>query len=368
MDLLDAAVLSHLLRGPAASRIPRPDRCAVDQRVHDDPSEQWRRVEAAGPLLQDAVKAARGAAERQLRSAQQAGIAALPFGSPQYPARLAAIADPPPLLWCRGAAAALEGPAVAVVGSRAGSPYALEVAFRLGSGLAAAGVAVVSGLARGVDGAAHRGVLAAGGVTVGVPGCGVDVAYPWEHRDLLEAVAAAGGVIGELPPGEPPRAFHFPRRNRIISGLSLAVVVVEASERSGSLITARCAAEQGRDVMAVPGNVLAGRSRGAHALIRDGARLVESVDDILDEIGPGLACKAAAGQADGDVQDTQADPLLGCMDPGESYDLDELAALSGCESAALTARVVELEIEGRIVRSDTGRFSLAVPGAAPRRT
>ena len=358
MDLLDAAVLSELLRGRDAPRILRPERSAADQRVLADPPELWRRVATAGPLLQDAVDAARRVAERQLQSAEQAGISAVPFGAPQYPARLAAIADPPPLLWCRGAPPRLDGPTVAIVGSRAGSPYACEVASRLGSGLAAAGVAVVSGLARGVDGAAHRGALAAGGLTVGVPGCGLDVVYPPEHRDLLRAVAAAGAVMGELPPGEPPRPFHFPRRNRIISGLSLAVVVVEASERSGSLITARCAAEQGRDVMAVPGNVLAGRSRGAHALIRDGARIVESADDILEEIGSGLARGAAAEESG---SETTADPLLRCMDRGESYDLDELAALTPCDPAELAARVVELEIEGRITRSDTGRFSLAAP-------
>ena len=286
------------------------------------------------------------------RMPRNAAFARWSFGAKNYPARLAAIADPPPVLWYRGAAPALEAPTVAIVGSRAGSPYAREVAFRLASGLASCGVAVASGLARGVDAAAHRGALAAGGPTIGVTGCGVDVVYPPEHGDLLRAVAAAGAVAGELAPGEPPRAFHFPRRNRLISGLSLAVVVVEASERSGSLITARCAAEQGRDVMAVPGNVLAGRSRGAHALIRDGARIVETVDDILEEIRPGLR----GGMADGGGEEQEDDPLLRRMDRGESYDLDELGELTRLDRATLASHVVELEMQGRIARSDSGRF------------
>ncbi len=355
MDLLDAVVLSQLLRTPESRRILLPRRSSegvADQRALPDPAELWNRVDAARQALRGAVDGARQRAVRHLQNAAQRGICALPFGAKNYPARLAAIADPPPVLWYRGAAPALEAPTVAIVGSRAGSPYAREVAFRLASGLASCGVAVASGLARGVDAAAHRGALAAGGPTIGVTGCGVDVVYPPEHGDLLRAVAAAGAVAGELAPGEPPRAFHFPRRNRLISGLSLAVVVVEASERSGSLITARCAAEQGRDVMAVPGNVLAGRSRGAHALIRDGARIVETVDDILEEIRPGLR----GGMADGGGEEQEDDPLLRRMDRGESYDLDELGELTRLDRATLASHVVELEMQGRIARSDSGRF------------
>ena len=355
MDLLDAVVLTQLLRTPESRRILQPRRSSegvADQRPLPDPEELWNRVGAARQALGAALDAARQRAARLLRTATQRGICALPFGAAGYPARLAAIADPPPVLWYRGAAAVLDAPAVAIVGSRAGSPYAREVAFRLASDLASCGVAVASGLARGVDAAAHRGALSAGGPTIGVPGCGIDVVYPPEHGDLLRAVAAAGAVAGELAPGEPPRAFHFPRRNRLISGLSLAVVVVEASERSGSLITARCAAEQGREVMAVPGNVLAGRSRGAHALIRDGARIVETVDDILEEIRPCLVGVTAA--AGGELED---DPLLGSMDRGESYDLDELGELTRLDPAALASRLVELEMQGRVARSDSGRFS-----------
>ena len=357
MDLLDAVVLTQLLRTPESRRILQPRRSSdgvADQRSLPDPEELWTRVDAARQALRGALEAARQRAARLLRTAAQRGICALPFGAASYPARLAEIADPPPVLWYRGAAAVLDAPAVAIVGSRAGSPYAREVAFRLASDLASCGVAVSSGLARGVDAAAHRGALSAGGPTIGVPGCGIDVVYPPEHGDLLRSVAAAGAVAGELAPGEPPRAFHFPRRNRLISGLSLAVVVVEASERSGSLITARCAAEQGREVMAVPGNVLAGRSRGAHALIRDGATIVETVDDILEEIRPGLGGATAGAASVGELED---DPLLGRMDRGESYDLDELGELTQLGRAALASRLVELEMQGRVARSDSGRFS-----------
>ena len=357
MDLLDAVALTGLLRSPAARRILQPRRAADgadDQRVLPAPDELWQRVGRAERALEKELAAARRRARRLLDVAARRGIRALAFGAEEYPAPLAAIPDPPPVLWYRGAAQALDAPAVAIVGSRTASPYAREVAFRLASGLAACGIAVASGLARGVDAAAHRGALDAGGTTVAVPGCGVDVIYPPEHGDLLRDVAAAGAVAGELPPGEPPRAYHFPRRNRLISGLSLAVVVVEASERSGSLITARCAAEQGREVMAVPGSVLAGRSRGGHALIRDGARIVESVDDILEELRPEARGGRHAAAGDRPQED---DPLLCRMDRGETYDLDELAALTRLDRAALASRVVELEMEGRLARSDSGRFS-----------
>src|SRR5436190_1073263 len=167
---------------------------------------------------------------------------------------------------------------------RAGDPPD-AVVRRLARDLAACGLVVVSGLARGVDSAAHRGALADAGVTVAVLGSGVDVMYPPEHGSLAKEIDKAGAVVSELVPGTPPQSWFFPLRNRIISGLSRAVVVIEAGEKSGSLITARCALEQGRDVLAVPGNVLSGRNRGAHGLLRDGAKIVESADDILEELG-----------------------------------------------------------------------------------
>src|SRR5438067_8006185 len=178
-------------------------------------------------------------------------ILTIPLGDTRYPAALAAIHDPPPVLWTRGRADSLRGPMVAVVGSRAASPYAIQVARKLAADLARRHVTVVSGMARGVDSAAHEGALDGGGVTVAVFGCGVDVIYPREHAGLAARIREAGALISEFPPETPPLPPYFPQRNRIISGLALAVVIVEAAEKSGSLITARFALEQGREVLAV---------------------------------------------------------------------------------------------------------------------
>ena len=306
------------------------------------------------------LAAARRRAEAAMTVAAAAGIEAVPWSDSRYPALLAEIADPPPVLWLRGDVTALNPPAVAIVGSRAGTVYACEVGRILGADLGSRGVCVVSGLARGVDSAAHRGVLAAGGRTIAVLGSGVDVVYPPEHAGLGGEIARNGLLVSELPPGTTPRPAYFPLRNRLISGLSRAVVVVEASERSGSLITARLALEQGRDVMAVPGNVLTGRNRGAHALLKDGARIVETADDVLEEIG--LATAAASGGADsarsrGAARSLDApDPVLRHMDAGEVYGVDELAARSGLDSAALLARLTDLELRGRVARAGAGRF------------
>ena len=238
---------------------------------------------AAAPGLADVLRDARSPDAPRGRGA--CGHRRPPWGDPAYPPLLATIPDAPFVLWLKGSPACFAKPTVAIVGSRAATPYGLEAASRLAGDLAAAGVVVVSGLARGVDSAAHRGALAAGGDTVAVLGSGVDVIYPPEH-------ARAGGRgrrprrrrVASSRRGRMPVAFHFPARNRIISGLSQAVVVVEAAERSGSLITAQLALEQGREVMAVPGSVLSGRHRGCHALIRDGAAVVETAEDVLAEM------------------------------------------------------------------------------------
>jgi DNA processing protein len=282
------------------------------------------------------------------------GLDPIAWGEASYPSALAAIVDPPPLLWTRGSRAALAHHAVAIVGSRAASTYALDVAERLAADLASRGIAVVSGLARGVDSAAHRGALSVGGSTIAVLGCGADVMYPSEHAPLAAAIAPCGLIVSELVPGTPPLRQHFPQRNRIISGLSRAVVIVEAGERSGSLITARCALEQGREVLAVPGNVLSGRNRGGHGLLRDGARLVETADDILEELnGIGYA-----GEATRVARTAVRDPLLACLPAGEACDVDELAERSGLTVARLLPRLLDLELQGMVARVDGGRFVL----------
>ena len=305
--------------------------------------ERWPDQPDKGPTLC-------ALASRALARAEARAIVAVPWSDAAYPPALAAIVDPPPVLWLRGTLAVLEERAVAIVGSRAGSPYALAVAERLAADLAARGVAVVSGLARGVDSAAHRGALSTG-ATIAVLGSGVDVVYPPEHGALAREIEAAGAIVSELVPGTPPHKVFFPRRNRIISGLSRAVVVIEAGEKSGSLITARCALEQGREVLAVPGNVLTGRNRGAHALLRDGAKIVESADDILEELGPSAEKGAVPLFAA-----PCSDPVLAALPPGEACDLDAIAERSGLTPARLLPRLLELELQGFVGRAGGGRF------------
>src|SRR5262245_6926818 len=340
-------------------------------------ADRLRRGAAAGAVLNSLLRkhwrdepdkrdALGQRAEAAMRRAADAGLTAVAWSDAAYPAALTAISDPPPVLWARGQLEPLSHPAVAIVGARAGSPYALSVSERLAVDLATAGLVVVSGLARGVDSAAHRGALAGGGATVAVLGSGVDEVYPPEHVQLARDIEQRGAVISELVPGTPPQPQFFPRRNRIISGLSHAVVVIEAGEKSGSLITARCALEQGRDVLAVPGNVLSGRNRGAHALLRDGAKIVESADDILEELGmlpsAGAAGRAAAGRTGkpdptGPASGSSAcDPILDSMIAGEPSDLDEIAERSGLSSSRLLPRLFELELQGRVARVGGGRF------------
>ena len=227
-------------------------------------------------------------AEAEIRRSREAGVRIVPFIDPCYPARLRAIADPPPLLYIKGEISAADEKAVAIVGSRSSSDYGRKVARNICRGLASLGFTVVSGMARGIDGTAHESALDGGGRTIAVLGSGVDRIYPPEHEGLSERIARQGAVISELPLGARPVAFNFPARNRLISGLSLGVVVVEATEKSGSLITAAHALEQNREIFAVPGEVGSSRSRGAHRLIRQGAKLVENADDIIEEIAPQL--------------------------------------------------------------------------------
>jgi DNA processing protein len=293
---------------------------------------------------------ARSEADVAVRNARRRGIEAVPWVDPRYPALVAGIFDPPLVLWLRGAVTILSATAVAIVGSRAASVYGEETAARLASDLAARGLVIVSGLARGIDAAAHRGALAAGGRTVAVLGCGVDVVYPPEHAALMDEVARTGAVVSEFPPGMPPLPCNFPRRNRIISALSLGVVVVEARQRSGALITADCALEQGREVMAVPGSVLSERHRGSHTLLKAGAGLVETADDVLEVLKLGHEGGAATGCA------VVEDPLVAAMDAGEAYALDALATMSGHDAATLLPRLLELELQGFVRRLPGGRF------------
>jgi DNA processing protein len=305
-------------------------------------------IELAGSLVE------RARAER-IR-AEGAGVRVLAWNDPQMPAQLLAVSDVPPVLWYRGSLDCLNQPAVAIVGSRAASSVALETARQLATDLAARGITVVSGLARGVDSSAHRGALDTGR-TIAVLGSGVDRVYPSEHTELAARIAENGLVVSEYPPGSAPLPFRFPMRNRLISGLSRAVVVIEASAKSGSLITASCAAEQGRDVMAVPGNVLSGRNRGGHALIRDGAKIVECADDIVAELGlaPVAGIDAQAGASDAGST-SSGNPVLRGMEAACAYDLDELAGACGLDAPRLLPLLADLELRGLIRRVGGGRF------------
>ncbi|MCS6325595.1 MAG: DNA-protecting protein DprA [Nitrospira sp.] len=226
--------------------------------------------------------------DHELTQLQQRRISVWTYLDSRYPAPLKRIADPPPLLYVQGTLEEADRRAVAIVGTRKVSTAGRAFAEELASDLAALGFTIVSGLARGVDAAAHRGALAGQGRTLAVMGCGLDRTYPADHRQLRESIEKQGAVLSELPLGAAPNSYHFPRRNRIISGLSLGVIVTEATVQSGSLITARLAGEQGREVFAVPGFVKAENSRGPNSLLKDGARLVESAQDIVEELLPQL--------------------------------------------------------------------------------
>ena len=265
------------------------------------------------------------------------------LGNTAYPRLLAEISDPPACIWIRGNRTLLSRPTVAVIGARAASHEGLIAANEIAMDLARAGVVVVSGLARGIDSAAHQGALDGGGGTIAVLGTGIDVVYPAENAPLTERIATCGLLVTEFAPGSHPEDWHFPRRNRIISGLSKAVVVVEAKEKSGSLITARLAADQGRDVMAVPGTIVGGRNRGANALLRDGAKLVESAVDILQELGleTGLSRRSPEGGGGRQVV---------------AFTVDEIAEQLKISAGEALARLLEWELAGEVQRIGSGRF------------
>lgn len=273
-------------------------------------------------------------------------IETVTLSSPRYPDRLRRIHDPPSVISVRGDLRPDE-PAVAVVGSRRATAAGRVVTERLAAGLARHGVAVVSGLARGIDAVAHRAALEAGGRTVAVLGCGLDVVYPPEHAALLEAIVRQGCVISEFPLGTPPLPGHFPQRNRIIAGLALGVVVVEGDERSGTLSTAGHALDAGREVMAVPGSVLNPLSRAPNGLIRQGAALVESAEDVLAELGlPLQAARTASGEPP--ELPAGAAALVWQAVAGEPVHIDQLVLVAGLPAGEVAAILIDLELRGLV--------------------
>lgn len=341
------------------------DPAAIAHRV---PLDDLRRVPGVTAKKLDYVRQARRnlakRAERELRRCERLGITPLPCSDPAYPAAFAELPDAPVLIYMKGTlpVGVLR---VAVVGSRACTAYGRRVATGLAAGLAARGIEVVSGGARGIDTAAHRGALAEGGRTVAVVGSGLLDPYPAESAGLFEEIAGQGAVISEFPLEEPPRPYNFLRRNRLISALGAAVVVVEAARRSGSLSTAGHALDQGREVLAVPGPISSVRSEGCHWLIQQGAKLVQNIEDILDELSPmyrGAAGPGPSASRGPDLSDLTADEqvVLRMLDLAEPIQLDQLADRAPFGVARLQAALFGLELCGAVEQTP-GRYYLLRP-------
>lgn len=289
------------------------------------------------------------------------------WGDPDYPPLLREIPDPPVVLYVQGQRQLLASPQIAIVGSRNPTPLGVQNAEAFAAALVQNGLTITSGLALGVDGAAHRGALEAGGTTLAVAGTGLDRVYPPRHRELAHAIAARGALVSEFPIGTPVRAGNFPVRNRLISGLSLGVLVVEAAQRSGSLITARLAAEQGREVFALPGSIHSPLARGCHALIRQGAKLVETAEHVLEELGPLAAVARQAASRPSPSLAPLERRLFDCL----GYDplhIDAIIEHSGLTADRVSSILLQLELRGLVLAGPGGyqRAHPERPGADER--
>ncbi len=302
------------------------------------------------------------AAEQDMQWVEQPNHHLLTLHDPRYPPLLAEIPDPPPLLFLHGDPETLRAPQLAIVGSRNPSRCGQEMAKDFARHLVAAGLSITSGLAIGIDGQAHTGALAAGGKTIAVTGTGLDRVYPASQRELAHRIAEDGALLSEFPPGTPPLPGNFPRRNRIISGLSVGTLVVEAAQRSGSLITARLALEQGREVFAIPGSIHNPLARGCHALIRQGAKLVETATDILEELGPllgtlqrGPYSTPSTPPQKGMELDSDYQQLLDCVE-FDPITADQLIQQSGLTAEKVSSMLLLLELEGYLSSAPGGRY------------
>ena len=284
--------------------------------------------------------------DAELETLAKAGITALTWSDTAYPARLKEIDDAPPLLYVRGAFTPSDDLAVAVVGTRRPTPYGRQVAEELSHQLAANRLTIVSGLARGIDAIAHRAALQAGGRTLGVLACGLDMMYPPEHAKLSREIAECGALISEQPLGTQPRGDYFPRRNRILSGLALGVLVVEADVKSGAMITAHQALDQNREVFAVPGSVFSPQSRGTNSLIQQGAKLVLSVEDVLQELNLMMAPQQIEMQEQVPATDTEAEVLRHITKEGAH--IDDVCRESGLPAATVSSLLAMMELKGMV--------------------
>lgn len=312
-------------------------------------------------IVTDEVPAALSSAMTTLSSWLEAAAGRdwVALGDARYPQALLQTADPPLLLYVQGDATLLNSPCLAIVGSRNPTPQGAENARAFAEHLGRAGLTIVSGLALGIDGAAHSGALAGGARTIAVVGTGLDRVYPRAHRELAHRIAERGLIVSEFNLGTEPLAANFPQRNRIIAGLSLGTLVVEAALESGSLITARHSLESGRDVFAIPGSIHSPQSRGCHALIKQGAKLVDDARDVLEELrwAPSVSSAAPTASA-GSVVAAPPDALLGAMGY-EPVEMDQLQARTGWPTAQLSARLLELELAGHVSRLPGGRYQRA---------
>jgi DNA processing protein len=335
------------------------------QQVLDAGSKAWREVGMA-----DAAMEALSAPDHTRIDADRAWFAAprrtiVTIASPDYPSLMRQLLDAPIAVFVEGDAAALAAPQLAIVGSRNPTVDGRETAEAFARALASCGLTITSGLALGIDAAAHRGALAASGQTIAVLGSGLDVVYPPSHATLARGIAATGALVSELSPGTPPRREHFPRRNRLISGLSLGTLVVEASDRSGSLITARLATEQGREVFAIPGSIHNALAHGCHRLIREGAKLVETAQDILEELGPlaGVVTTPAARGSSPTAASPEVpepDPEYALLLDALGYDpvsIDTLVRRSGLTIDAVSSMLLILELRGDVQAVPGGLFA-----------
>jgi DNA processing protein len=307
----------------------------------------------------ESLLAARSALDldQELERVAAVGARVLTWEAPDYPRLLREIAAPPPVLYVKGDITEQDAWAVAVVGTRRASDYGREITRRLAGDLARNGITVVSGLARGIDGEAHRAALKAGGRTIAVLGCGIDRIYPPEYRKLAQEIVGQGALVSDYPLGTEPEGKNFPPRNRIISGLSLGVLIVEAGERSGALITADYAAEQGRDVFAVPGSILTRGSAGTNALIRDGAKVVLGPEDILEELNLTMVAEQAEARQALPADETEA-ALLACLS-AEPVHVDELQRQIDLPIAQVTSTLALMELKGMVRQVGGMKFVVA---------
>jgi DNA processing protein len=346
----------------AVSRVPHIGPARIDRLVQrfgslraawSAPSHELRAVLDARPLSELLETRVRVEPLRELERLRERGVRAVYPGHPGYPRFLAEISGRPSVLYVRGELTSEDDAAVGIVGTRRSTPYGRQAAERIAGELAQAGVTVISGLARGVDGAAHRAALDAGGRTIAVLGSGVDVIYPAEHRQLAERMLESGAIVSEQPPGAKPDAQNFPARNRIISGMSLGIVVIEAPLRSGALITASFAGDQGRDVFVVPGNVFAPSSEGTNQLLRDGARIVRDGRDVLEDLGIGEDRRLAPSQQQ--LPLTENEQRLLSVVGSEPRHIDELMEASGLTVTEVGVTLMGLELSG-LVRNHGAQF------------